>query len=338
MRFRPARSILLCSLAVVLAGPAAGVTIKKWVDEDGVTHYGTSIPPQYVNRAHEELNERGFSVKRVERAKTPEEIARERELEALRREQQRIIEEQRARDRILLNLYRTEDDLILVRDGKLAQIDAQIRLKKARIEQLRRQLSKWQAQAAARERKGLKPTAKQQENLRNIQQQMENTYAGIVEREADKKRITTQYQRELDRFRQLKQGFRANSPGDVEPARKQSQIIPVDGAVICRDSSQCDHLWPLAKEWARQHATTPIEVVGERILVTRAARKPTDISLTVSRLKRSGMERIFLDLSCMNSVSGREFCQRASVRDLPRQFVEAMQQNIERDDAASVGK
>ncbi len=338
MKFRSARSIVLCSLAVMLAAPATGVTIKKWVDENGVTHYGTSIPPQYVDQAHEELNERGFSIKRVDRAKTPEEIARERELEALRREQQRIVEEQRARDRILLNLYRTEDDLILVRNGKLAQIDAQIRLKKAHIEQLRRQLSKWQAQAAARERKGLKPTAKQQENLRNIQQQMENTYAGIVEREADKKRITAQYQRELDRFRQLKQGFRANSPGDVEPARKQPRIIPVDGTVVCRDSSQCDRLWPLAKEWARQHATTPVEVVGERILVTRAARNPTDISLTVSRLKRSGVERIFLDLSCMNSVSGRDFCQRASVRDLPRQFVEAMQQHIEREDSASVGK
>ncbi len=338
MRFRPARSIVWCALAVMLAGPAAGVTIKKWVDENGVTHYGTSIPPQYVNRAHEELNERGFSVKHVERAKTPEEIARERELEALRQEQQRMIEEQRERDRILLDLYRTEDDLILVRDSKLMQIDAQIRLKKARIEQLKRQLSKWQTQAAARERKGLKPTPQQQENLHNIQQQMENTYAGIVEREADKKRISAQYQRELDRFRQLKQGFRANSPADVEPVHEPPRIIPVDGAVVCRDSNQCDRLWPLAKEWVRQHATTPIEIVGERILVTHAARKPTDISLTVSRLRRSGVERIFLDLSCMNSVSGREFCQRASVRDLPRQFVEAMQQYIDREDAASVGK
>ena len=322
----------------MLAGPAGGITIKKWVDENGVTHYGTSIPPQYVNQAHEELNERGIAVKRVDRAQTPEEIARERELEALRREQQRIVEEQRARDRILLNLYRTEDDLILVRNGKLAQIDAQIRLKKARIQQLKRQLSKWQAKAAARERKGQKPTTKQLENLRNIQQQMENTYAGIVEREADKKRITAQYQRELNRFRQLKHGFRANSPGDVEPVRKQPRIIPVDGAVVCHDSNQCDRLWPLAKEWAKQHATTPVEVVGERILVTRAARKPTDISLTVSRLRRSGVERIFLDLSCMNSVSGREFCKRASVRDLPRQFVEVMQQRIEKEDAASVGK
>ncbi len=335
MEFRPARSLLPCALAWLLAGPAPGATIKKWVDENGVTHYGTTIPPQYVDKAHEELNERGIPVKRVERAKTAAEIARERELEALRREQQRIVEEQRARDRILLNLYRSEDDLILVRNGKLSQIDAQIRLKKAHIERLRRQLSEWQAKAAARERKGLKPTEKQLENLRNIQKQMENTYAGIVEREADKKRITAQYQRELERFRQLKHGFRANSPSDVEPVRKPPKIIPVDGAVVCRNSEQCDRLWPLAKQWAREHATTPVEVVGERILVTQAASKPTDISMTVSRLKRGGVERIFLDPSCMNSVSGRNFCQRLSVKDLPRQFVKAMQQYIEQDEAAS---
>lgn len=313
------------TLLACLACPSVWAgKIVKWVDDQGVTHYGTTIPPEYAQKGHEELNERGIKIKHVDRAPTPEEIARKQELEALRREQERIVAEQRARDQVLLNMFRNEDDLIMVRDGKLAQIDGQIRIKKARVEQLKQRLSKWQAAAAARERKGQKPTPKQLENLANIQSQLENTYAGIVEKKADKKRITAKYAYELQRFRQLKRGFRASTAADISEAPKQSKIIEVEGAFICRDGDECNRLWPLAKDWTRQHATTPVEVIGERILVTKPAKKPQDISLTVSRLAKDGVERLFLDISCQPSVTGRDFCNTEPVQALRRQFVEAM--------------
>ncbi|HHI77149.1 MAG TPA: DUF4124 domain-containing protein [Gammaproteobacteria bacterium] len=327
---------LIALLTLSLASAVSAASIKKWVDENGVTHYGTSIPPEYAQKGHVELNERGIPVKKVDRAPTPEEIARRRELEELRKAQERIVEEQRARDRVLLNMFRSEEDLVMVRDGKLAQIDAQIKVKKARIEALKRSLSKWQAKAAARERKGRKPTPKQIENLENIQKQLENTYAGIVEKEADKKRIAQRYAYQLERFRELKRGFRAESAKDVRPAPKEARVIPVEGAYICRDAAQCDRLWPLAKTWTRSHATTPVEVIGERILVTRAPKKPTDISLTVSRLKKNGVERLFLDVSCLKSVSGRRFCQTAPVQALRGRFVEAMQRAAAAADATPV--
>ncbi len=322
-------------LLACLAHPAVWAgKIVKWVDDQGVTHYGTTIPPEYAQKGHEELNERGIKIKHVDRAPTPEEIARKQELEALRREQERIVAEQRARDQVLLNMFRNEDDLIMVRDGKLAQIDGQVRIKKARVEQLKQRLSKWQAAAAARERRGKKPTPKQLENLANIQSQLENTYAGIVEKKADKKRIAAKYAYELERFRQLKRGFRASSTEDISEAPKQQKVIEVDGAFICREGAECDRLWPLAKEWAKNHATTPVEVIGERILVTKPAKKPQDISLTVSRLAKDGVERLFLDISCQPSVTGRDFCNTEPVVALRRQFVEAMRSQA----ARSIGK
>ncbi|RMG36199.1 MAG: hypothetical protein D6720_05585 [Gammaproteobacteria bacterium] len=309
---------------------AWGAKIMKWVDDQGITHYGTTIPPEYVQKGHEELNERGIKIKKVDRALTPQEIARQRELEALRREQERIVAEQRARDQVLLNMFRSEDDLIMVRDGKLAQIDGQIRLKTARIEQLKKRLSKWQAAAAVRERRGQKATTKQLEHLKNLQSQLENTYASIVEKEADKKRIAAKYAYQLERFRQLKRGFRANSTDDVSEAPRQPKVIEVEGAYVCPDRATCDRLWPLAKKWARQHATTPVEVIGERILVTKAAQKPHDISLAVSRLEKNGVERLFLDISCQASVSGEDFCRTEGVKVLRRRFVEAMRRATQR--------
>ena len=45
----------------------------KWVDENGVTHYGQTIPPEYRDQAAEEMNRRGMTVRRIEPAGTPEE-------------------------------------------------------------------------------------------------------------------------------------------------------------------------------------------------------------------------------------------------------------------------
>ena len=128
-----AASTLGFTVAINLAH-AAGY--KKWVDEDGVTHYGRVVPPQYVDREHSELNQRGIEVKRHDRAKTPEEIERDKALAALRAEQQKLLEEQQERDRILLNLYRNEDDLVMARDGKIHQLDSQIKLNQLHLQQL----------------------------------------------------------------------------------------------------------------------------------------------------------------------------------------------------------
>lgn len=316
---RTVRHLIITCLLIGL--PVHAGTIKKWVDADGVVHYGTSIPPEYVNKGYTELNQRGIETRHMERAKTPEEIARERELEELRKAQQQAIAEQRAKDRILLNMFRNEDDLKMARDGKLAQVDAQIKLKQAHIERLKERLSRWQAAAAARERKGHKPTPKQIENLQNLQKQLENAYAAILEKESDKRRINLRYGRELKRFRQLKSGFRANSAHDIEPPRREPRIIPVPGAYVCLDSAQCDLKWPKAMAWVRKHSDTPVEVVGDRILVTRAPENPKQVSLTLSRITRGGVERLFLDINCHRSLEGKQHCEERKVQALRGLFV-----------------
>lgn len=323
---RPHRSTLLFFLSIALLPVAttAATAIKKWVDANGVTHYGTSVPPEYIDKPYSQLNERGMTVKRIGRAKTDEEIAREKELEELRRAQQQAIAEQRAKDRVLLNMFRTEDDLVMSRDGKLAQVDAQIRLKKAHVDRLKGRLAKWQAAAAARERQGKKPTAKQLENLRELEQQLESTYVNIVEKEATKNRISQQYAYELQRFTQLKGGFRASSTEDIQAPHRERKVIEVAGAYVCSDSAECDHLWGYAKRWAEQHSGTPIEVVGDRILVTKAPQSREKISLSVSRLSKGDIERIFLDINCHKSVAGKELCATDRVESLRDRFVADM--------------
>jgi hypothetical protein len=43
----------------------------KWVDDNGTTHYGETVPPEYANKDRSELNQSGRVIKNEE-AITPE--------------------------------------------------------------------------------------------------------------------------------------------------------------------------------------------------------------------------------------------------------------------------
>jgi hypothetical protein len=300
--------------------PAQAGNIKKWVDENGVTHYGTAVPPRYRDRAHSEINQHGIEVRKHERAKTPEEIEKEKALAALRAEQQKLKEEQQARDRILLNLYRNEDDLVMARDGKLAQLDGQIRLKHKEIRRLKARLSDFQITAAAVERGGRQLTPKQLSNLQTTQRSIEKSYAMILSKEDEKRATLDNYDYDLARFRKLRQG--ASRAANADVVTKSDIPDLVDTAVRCQKGDECDRLWVIAQKYAREHATTPIDLTADRILVTAPPRELKDISITVSRLdeKESGGERIFMDVQCAPFSEGREFCRGPDVSKIRDDF------------------
>ena len=304
-----AASTLGFTVAINLAH-AAGY--KKWVDEDGVTHYGRVVPPQYVDREHSELNQRGIEVKRHDRAKTPEEIERDKALAALRAEQQKLLEEQQERDRILLNLYRNEDDLVMARDGKIHQLDSQIKLNHNEIRRLKNRLSELQAVAAEAGRAGRQLNARQQANLDSTQRSIERSYAVILSKEDEKRATIEKYDFDLARFRQLRRGGARAENADVLAESEYPDLV--DTAVRC-SGNDCERLWTTAQEYARKHATTPVDLAADRILVTAPPREIRDISVTVSRLADSsvGGERIFLDVQCVNFTEGREFCRGPEV-------------------------
>jgi hypothetical protein len=305
-------------LTATAVSQAAG--IKKWVDENGVTHYGTSVPPQYMDREHSELNQHGIEVRRVDRAKTEQELEREKALQALREEQQRLLEEQQERDRILLSLYRNEDDLVMARDGKIAQLDGQIRLNHAEIRRLKGRLSDFQGLAAAAERRGKQLAPQQQANLDSTQRSIERSYAVILGKEDEKRATIERYDQDLARFRILRQGAARAANADKIAESEFPDLV--DTAVRCRDAAECNRLWGLAQAYARRHATTPVDLDADRILVTAPPRELRDVSITVSRLSDldNGGERIFMDVQCANFSEGKEYCRGPEVSAIRDSF------------------
>src|SRR6202795_407199 len=86
---------LLCAVMLLAspgfaAGASNGRTLYKWVDEQGVTHYGDHIPPEYAAQEQHVINAQGVEISRLEAQKTPEQLAVE---------EQKKLEAQQARDR-----------------------------------------------------------------------------------------------------------------------------------------------------------------------------------------------------------------------------------------------
>jgi Domain of unknown function (DUF4124) len=114
---RMALGLVLGLAGVLTGGPAAGTTYK-WVDEQGVVHYGDSIPPQYAEKEHKLLNNQGVEVGHTEAQKTPEELAAEAQAHE-------VVVKQQQHDSFLLATYTSVKDIESLRDVRLDQLQGQ---------------------------------------------------------------------------------------------------------------------------------------------------------------------------------------------------------------------
>ena len=107
--------------------------INCWRNNLGIRECGSVVPPEYSQQRIEVINERGVVVKVIEAAKTPEELADEREQKRLQEAEEAVRKEQARLDAILLNAYTTERDLILARDNNLKSAKGQIDISKGNL-------------------------------------------------------------------------------------------------------------------------------------------------------------------------------------------------------------
>ena len=122
-------------LAIILVSSAFSAQAKmyKWVDDEGQMHFGDKIPPEYLVKEHDELNEHGVKVRHKAAVKTAEEKAEERRINYEKKKAALIEKKKQQRDRVLLDTYTTERDLIVARDSRLEAVSSQIQLAKTII-------------------------------------------------------------------------------------------------------------------------------------------------------------------------------------------------------------
>ena len=311
-------SLLVMALLLSISSNISAAKLYKWVDEDGKVFYSDKIPPKANKGAHSRLNEKGLTIEQKGAAKTAEEIEKERELERLRKEKEAVIARQKAQDRVLLKTFRSEDDMILARDGKIRSVDNYINITRGNIKRLKEKLAIMQSQAAEREKAGKHVSPKFKEDMEGIKRQINQSYASIVSREQKKLDIREAYDNDIRRFRVLKK-LKASNQLEAE-AQERAELNTV---FLCTEINLCNLAWSRAINYVKQHATTQLQLLGEGIYMTRAPSEDHDVSLTVARIKdkKTGKEKIFLDQQCRVSVMGQEFCKSDTSKDLKRKFI-----------------
>lgn len=128
----------------LLVTVSAQAELYRYVDDKGVVVLERlGVPPQYIGRGYEVLNDQGRVIKVVPPAPTAQE--RQRLLEAQARA---------GSDAQLLRLYASVEDVERAEKRKLSELDSIMGITRGNLQSLRAQQANLQSQAAAHERAG----------------------------------------------------------------------------------------------------------------------------------------------------------------------------------------
>ncbi len=204
MTSRLSLAIVAALTAALAAAPAAAARLYKWVDEKGEVHYTDTPPPEAARHDRAILNEQGIAVKRLEGEKTPEELEAERRRRAAAEARRRAEEARRRHDRMLLATYGSEADMVAARDEKIATLEGLILITRQRIRKLEGELERLRRSAAEMERAGRPVSEELRRRIRETRAHIRANRAFIAAKRREQDRIRAQFERDIQRFRELK--------------------------------------------------------------------------------------------------------------------------------------
>ncbi len=195
--------LLLLSGGAAQAAPGQskqGVAYR-WVDEQGVVHYGDHIPPQYANQDRAVLNSQGVEVGHLDAQKSPEQAA------ADARERAAQIK-QRQHDAFLITTYTSVKDIEALRDARLDQLRGQHAAAQQYLESLRSRLAMLQTRALNFRPYNSNPAARRMpddlaENLVRTVSDLDVQSRALTARNEEEVSLREQFQADIERYRAL---------------------------------------------------------------------------------------------------------------------------------------
>lgn len=224
------RLFLTVTAACLLVPLAAGAqqkptSIVRWVDDEGVIHYGDSVPPEYADKPKQVLNDQGVTVRELEGKKTEEQLAAEREAE----ERELARELQARKDRSLLLTYQTIEEIEMHRDRRVELFQAQARVTELYLRNLNRRLGELKNEAGRYKPYSSDPEAPTVdpglvEEIKETESAIERHESNLDEFRQQEQNIIERFNKNIDRFRELK-GMAAE-PKPAADAQRIAQAVP----------------------------------------------------------------------------------------------------------------
>ena len=198
---------ILCAVTLLAspgfaAGATNGRTRYKWIDEQGVIHYGDHIPPEYAGQEQHVMNSQGIEINRLEAQKSPEALAAE--------EQKRAEAEQsKNRDRNLLNTYASVQEIERLRDQRVTLLSDQIKVTSQFLEVLNGKLKKLRLSSMHFKPYNSDPGAPAMpdqiaEDLVRVGNDIRTQEQNLREKRSEETIMSKQFDSDIARFKELK--------------------------------------------------------------------------------------------------------------------------------------
>jgi len=191
-------TISLLSLLPLAALAGQEERTYRWVDENGVIHYGDKVPAEVAELEKQVLNEAGITVDVMRGKKTDEEI----EAERLQLELEQERELQRRADAALLATYLSVEEIIMHRDRRVELFQAQAKVTELYLRNLRRRLDSLEALAA-----NFRPYSEDPDA-----EMIDPGLSGDIN---ETKQIIARHEANLDKFRQDELDMASRFDGDI---------------------------------------------------------------------------------------------------------------------------
>ena len=179
-----------------------GAVTYRWTDDQGVVHYGDSIPPQYAQKERAVLNARGVEVRTLDAQKSPEQIA------AAARAQQEVLK-QKQHDAFLMNTYTSVKDIEALRDLRLDQLHGQRVAAEQYVDSLNSRLSALQIRAKNFKPYSARPAAHRMpddvaEDLVHTLNELRTQSNALTAKTEEETNVRSQFQADIERYRELR--------------------------------------------------------------------------------------------------------------------------------------
>ena len=205
MKFLTASTLLFLSLSAGWAAAQDAQKLYRWVDGEGVVHYGDSIPAEFSEVERQIVNEHGITVDVLHAKKTEEEILEEQRLEKLARDR----ELQRRADQALLATYLSVDEILMHRDRRVELFQAQSRVTELFLTNLASRLSKLEREASRYLPYSTDPDAPQispdlVDEMSYTRDTIERHESNLQQFQTDEATIIARFEGDINRFKDLK--------------------------------------------------------------------------------------------------------------------------------------
>jgi hypothetical protein len=211
----PTKALLPALVLALMAGSAAAATpadqqkLYRWVDKNGQVHYGDSIPPEYSEQDRDILNRQGVRIGHEEGLVTPEEASAKAAADKAAKE----VQQKKLRDRVLLQMYQSVEEIEVLRDRRLELIEAQLTIQEQSLANLRAKHAQFEKQAAR-----FAPRSKSADAL-----PLPEELGLDLQRSASD--IVTQ-QQNLEKKRAERESIRATFGADIKRFKELRAVVP----------------------------------------------------------------------------------------------------------------